>query len=313
MLLKSSRRLLTAAGAASAAMTVDTAALSALMAAPPLPQQDQETRLVEDALAGPQLEEGWRWLREEHAAWRFGADAVEFPTTPGGLWGSAFNSQPTPALLLRPLADANACEVTVTMPPGPGGFGEQAGLFWYVDDDNYIKLVVEWMRDGSTKVVLAREREGQPEVIGKADLDEDEAEAPVRLRLELSADGSQLSGVVVGAYYMRLVGRCSAELACKTADGAATVEPRLGLSAHGGAADRAARLRDFAAIAVRPNRVQWGGGATMAAARVVAPIAPPAQANLLIASRRSRATSSRLPAQRAHWTDMAGRIIPSGA
>jgi regulation of enolase protein 1 (concanavalin A-like superfamily) len=43
---------------------------------------------------------------------------------------------------------------------------EQAGLIWYLDDDNYIKLVKESL-EGDEWIVLAREQGVQPELISK--------------------------------------------------------------------------------------------------------------------------------------------------
>ena len=40
---------------------------------------------------------------------------------------------------------------------------EQAGLFWYHDDSNYAKLVVEWMKDGTVSIVMAQEVDGASE------------------------------------------------------------------------------------------------------------------------------------------------------
>lgn len=247
------------------------AALQAMLSAPARPQHEQEAIIFSDPLAGPDLEEGWLWIREDNLAWSFGNDGLHFVTKPGGIWGRVFAEQPAPPLLLRQLAGANACEVTVTMPSTPGKFGEQAGLFWRHDDSNYVKLVVEWMQDGSASVVLAREHDGEPAVCGQADLDEDEVHDSVRLRLELSADGSQLSGIIVCPYYMRLVARCSVN------DVTEGSSPLVGVSAHGSTpegalARRAAHFAKFDAIAVQTNRVQWGAdAAAVASAHLVQP------------------------------------------
>eukprot|EP00746_Dinoflagellata_sp_MGD_P012387 gnl/MRDRNA2_/MRDRNA2_126411_c0_seq1.p1 gnl/MRDRNA2_/MRDRNA2_126411_c0~~gnl/MRDRNA2_/MRDRNA2_126411_c0_seq1.p1 ORF type:complete len:393 (-),score=80.70 gnl/MRDRNA2_/MRDRNA2_126411_c0_seq1:15-1193(-) len=221
------------------------------------PQSQAESEVFQDAFKGPELGSGWRWVREENATWRLGEDALEIEIKPGGLWGRVFSELPGPPLLVRSFDNANAFEVTVTMPSTPGRRGEQAGLVWYIDDDNYAKLVVEWGSDGTANVVFAREENCEPSVCNKASLDGDAAYEPIRLRMELSGDGSELSGVVNGTYYMRLVGRCSAT--CAGWSGKPTL---IGLSAHGGTAEstgRFAKLAAFSSIAVRPDRVQWGG------------------------------------------------------
>mmetsp|Transcript_127406 Transcript_127406/g.224349 ORF Transcript_127406/g.224349 Transcript_127406/m.224349 type:complete len:332 (-) Transcript_127406:67-1062(-) len=234
--------------------------------------------LFESPFAGPELEEGWQWVREDSGAWSFQDAGLALKTTPGGIWGSVFADLPAPSLLLRPTHGSNACEVTVTMPSPPGGFGEQAGLFWYRDDSNYAKLVVEWMKDGTANVVLAQERRGAPVVCATAPLDAEEACEAVRLRLELSADGCKLSGVIVGAFYMRLVGTCEVEGDMRPDQSEDATQVLIGVSAHGGTAEgvvagRAARFTNFSAIAIRPNRVQWTGGAGRAPAPIEAPAA----------------------------------------
>ena len=77
------------------------------------------------------------------------------------------------------------------MPVGPGDWGEQAGIFYYFDDDNYAKFVVEWTKDGSMAAVLAQEVAGSASVAGKAiickaPVAKDHTPKPVRLRLEVN-------------------------------------------------------------------------------------------------------------------------------
>merc|ERR1712194_501141 len=142
---------------------------------------------------------------------------------------------------------------------------------------NYVKLVVEWMKDGSAAVVLAREAAGEANVVTKIPLDSDEAHEPQRLRLERSADGAQISGVIVGAYYMRLVGSCSADF------GLDSKPANFGLSAHGGKPDavevRSATFSKFQSISVMTNRVQWAGGAAANMAELQNSSAPTDPAN----------------------------------
>eukprot|EP00927_Polykrikos_kofoidii_P074810 TRINITY_DN70842_c0_g1_i1.p1 TRINITY_DN70842_c0_g1~~TRINITY_DN70842_c0_g1_i1.p1 ORF type:complete len:306 (-),score=45.08 TRINITY_DN70842_c0_g1_i1:42-959(-) len=226
-----------------------------------------ETLLFESSFGGPSLEDGWRWIREDSETSNFGTDGLDFRIQPGGLWGQIFAGKPSPPLLLRPVGEANAFEVTVIMPPTVGSYGEQAGLFLYVDDNNYAKLVVEWMKDGTASVVLACEKDGHAEVSAKAGLDTEEAHEPIRLRLELSADGSQISGVLVSSYYNRLIGSCPADRTPWCSSGSDPTMLSVGIGAHGSSeedsAERMARFSKFAAIAVKANRVQWGGGASV--------------------------------------------------
>lgn len=183
---------------------------------------------------------------------------MEFATNPGGLCAEL----PPPPLLLRPLHGANACEVTVAMPPAPGGFREQAGLFWYLDDGNYAKLVVEYGQDGAAGIVLARAQRGEYVVCSQCPLDDEEAVEPTRLRLEMSSDGSELHGCLVGSYYTRQIGTCPASPSTWGDNAEVSSSLLFGISAHGGAArGRTASFEKFAAIAVHTNRVQWGDAA----------------------------------------------------
>lgn len=216
-----------------------------------------ESILFSDSLAGPQILDGWRWLNENADGWHFGQDCIEFNTRSSGIGCQTNADLPAPSFLIRSLQGANACEATVTMPSPPGTLHEQAGLFWYLNDNNYAKLVIERTQDGSA-LVLAREQHGEYVVHASAPLDDEEAIEPTRLRLEMSADGSQLSGCVVGAYYTRLIGSCPASSSSWSNNAASEVSLSFGITAHGGSAhDRKARFKDFAAISVKSNRVQW--------------------------------------------------------
>lgn len=68
----------------------------------------------------------------------------------------------------------------------PKNWGEQAGLFWYSNDHNYAKLVVEGMKDGTVALVFAVEIRGEPKVLHKEKLELRGSENELVLRLELS-------------------------------------------------------------------------------------------------------------------------------
>lgn len=235
-------------------------------------EEDAEAASFNDSLSGPALQESWRWEREEPGLWSFRGDGLEWTMKPNVLTGGATDLPAVPRLV-RSLSGANACEVTVSMPDGTGSMGEQAGLFWHLSSDDYAKLVVQWGENGAASVTLAHVRANlEPVVCGEISLDEDEVHEPIRLRLEQSADSRQLSGVVVGAYYMRLVGSC--EVLSDVAPAAASIS----LSAQGGKAEgdlRVVHFSKFAAIAVRANRVQWDGVGSLTPQQLGGP--PPSQ------------------------------------
>mmetsp|Transcript_7436 Transcript_7436/g.13271 ORF Transcript_7436/g.13271 Transcript_7436/m.13271 type:complete len:184 (-) Transcript_7436:21-572(-) len=111
------------------------------------------------------------------------------------------------------------------------------------------------MKDGSASCVLAKEVNGEPAVCAKLPLDDDDLAEMLRLRLELSGDGQQMSGALVRSCYMQLVGSCALDATFTSASA------RFGFSAHGGSGgpDRKALFADFSGLAVQANRVQWNG------------------------------------------------------
>ena len=115
--------------------------------------------LFEERFDG-KLAEGWSWVREDKADWRVRGGSLQIRPTPGNLWEAENTAR---NILLRPPPDgAGAFVAEVTVSNAPPTFGEQAGLLWYRDDDNYVKLVKEFY-DGKTWVVLAAEQAGKAE------------------------------------------------------------------------------------------------------------------------------------------------------
>ena len=113
--------------------------------------------LFEDRFDG-KLAGGWSWVREDKDDWRFEGGALQIRATAGNLWEGSNGAR---NLLLRPPPkEVNAFTAEVTVTHAPATFGEQAGLLWYVDDDNYVKLVKEFY-DGKVWVVLAAEQGGK--------------------------------------------------------------------------------------------------------------------------------------------------------
>jgi hypothetical protein len=100
-----------------------------------------EAVLFEDRFDG-KLADGWAWVREDKADWRLkDGGGLQIRATPGNLWEAENTAR---NLLLRPPPrDAKAFVVEVTVSHAPETFGEQAGLFWYRDDDHYVKLTKE--------------------------------------------------------------------------------------------------------------------------------------------------------------------------
>jgi hypothetical protein len=100
----------------------------------------EQTEIVfEDGFEG-KLAEGWSWLREDPAAWRFKDGALEIRVQPG-VADTVKNA------LVRKAPDRRtgkfAIEVTVTNTVPPTQRYEQAGITWYRDGKPVFKLVKE--------------------------------------------------------------------------------------------------------------------------------------------------------------------------
>jgi len=114
--------------------------------------------------------------------------------------------------------------------------GKQAGLIWYQDDDNYIKLVKESL-EGKEWIVLAREVGGQSELIAKARIVAETAE------LQLI----YLDGVVQGQFRTSSKDSWQAVGECPFLEG---TNLKIGLFTHGGPKDieRWVEMRSFSLV-----------------------------------------------------------------
>ena len=173
----------------------------------------------------------WTWLREVPEWSKVGDGVLCLRSMPGTLWGdnnSARNFLLRPA---QPQRDGLASEVTVTNHPELQG--EQGGMNWYFDDDNYVKFIKENL-GGSVWIVLAREEDGQAVLVAKSPCETESA----RLRLGL------VDGQMVGQF------RTSDDAEWQVVGTCAPIDKgdvQLGLYTHGGPEDEAhwAELRDY--------------------------------------------------------------------
>ena len=181
------------------------------------------------------LSPGWSWVREDKADWKLADGTLQVRMTPGNLWEKDNTAR---NLLLREAPkDAESFTAEVTVSHAPVAFGEQAGLLWYRDDDNYIKLVKEFY-DGRTWAVFAAERDG------KADYREADCRAQwVTLRLTVAGDKVTASFLPVGGTDWKQMG----DFTCPPRDNKSATIARIGLTAHHGSADkkRWAHFREF--------------------------------------------------------------------
>ena len=189
--------------------------------------------LFEDRFDG-RLAAGWSWVREDKDHWRVEGGTLRILATPGNLW--EVENTARNILLRHPPEGAASFVAEVTVTHGPVTFGEQAGLLWYADDDNYVKLVKEFY-DGKTWVVLAAEAQGKAAYKESACPGE-----TVTLRLTVTP------GDVAGAFRQGHAGRWTdvGRLPFK-ATGA-----RIGLNAHHAPAD-ARRWAAFSRFRLLPG------------------------------------------------------------
>jgi regulation of enolase protein 1 (concanavalin A-like superfamily) len=182
------------------------------------------------------LAEGWTWIREDKTGWRVADGTLRVRLAPGNLWekeNTALN-----VLLRDAPKDARAFAAEVSVSHAASAFGEQAGLLWYRDDDNYIKLVKEFY-DGKTWAVFAVERGG------KADYREVDCHAEwVTFRLTVAGDKVSAAFRADGGADWKDMGTFDFPPRGNQPDAPAA---RIGLTAHHGPAnpERWAHFRDF--------------------------------------------------------------------
>ena len=136
-----------------------------------------EKPLFEDGFDG-RLAPGWEWVREDKDEWRIREEGLEVHSQFGRIWGG---NDAKNLLLAKKVKPENMAAV-VSVAHEPKEKWEQAGLLWYVDDDNFVKLISEQI-DGKMYVVTAREQDRERKVVGK--LEVPSANIQLRLKVEL--------------------------------------------------------------------------------------------------------------------------------
>tara|TARA_R110000850_G_scaffold3926_2_gene18678 strand:- start:4071 stop:4700 length:630 start_codon:yes stop_codon:yes gene_type:complete len=132
------------------------------------------------------LSKQWRWINEEPSEWQLTDDgALRLRTQFGRIWGGTGTKNILATK--KVLGETADIEVTVTL-EDPAEKWEQAGLLVYIDDDNFVKFIAEYI-DGQMYVVMAHELERRGAVTSKEPIDS----KTVRLRFEVS--GSQVKGL----------------------------------------------------------------------------------------------------------------------
>lgn len=195
----------------------------------PAASADPDKVLFEEHFDG-RLQDGWQWVREDPAEWRIRDNQLEVRSQPGRIW----SGNDAKNVLLRGPLQPQDLAASVTVAHKPGEKWEQAGLLWYVDDDNFVKLISEHI-DGQMYVVTAREQGGKGTVVGKVEV----PAANLQLRLRVAANR------VTGQWRLKPADSWSEAGTCEFATQG---QPRFGLFTQNGPPHepRWVRFDDFA-------------------------------------------------------------------
>ena len=103
---------------------------------------------VTDTFDGDTLDEAWSWVREDNAQWSLSDGALTIQTQAGDLKGQDNSAK---NLLVRDIGSDGdwTAQVKLTFPTVPTQANQQGGLVIYQDDDNYIKVNLEYITTGS--------------------------------------------------------------------------------------------------------------------------------------------------------------------
>ncbi len=136
------------------------------------------------ALDAETLQKDWRWIREDAEEWKLSDDgALRIRTQPGRIWAEREEKAENILVRRAPVADQDSIEIAVKL-VDPMIKYEQAGVVLYVDDDRFVKFVVEYI-DGDYFVVMGREFAGEKRlVLAKVKIEGQGSQ----LRLEVEGD-----------------------------------------------------------------------------------------------------------------------------
>jgi len=185
--------------------------------------------LFEESFDG-KLKSDWQWVRGDESEWRIHENALQMRAQHGRIWGG---NDAKNLLLIRP-SKTLRISASVRVAHEPKELWEQAGLLWYLNDDNFIKLISEHIK-GEMFVVMARELEGRGNVVGKIKV----PTPNMQLRLKVGGNG------VVGQWRLKDSDEWSEAGVCQFG---AEGDKRFGLFSQNGPKDvvRWIRYDDFA-------------------------------------------------------------------
>ncbi|GEM_PF-1178831 len=112
-----------------------------------------------DEFDGQALESGWEWVRENPPHWTVSAGELRIQTERGALNGTMFNNVSN--MLLQPLNYQDDFMMDTELRFEPEWLFQNAGLVYYIDDDNYIR-VSRGIHDARNSIWLEWETGGEP-------------------------------------------------------------------------------------------------------------------------------------------------------
>lgn len=155
------------------------------------------------------LAASWSWVRQE-SGWCVDKHGQLLLTcAKGGSDGAGAHGIRN--LLLRGFPSTKCgwgrAAVTAVVHIGGNELGEQAGLVWYRDDGNYLKLVLQVGQDGVVRVVFAAVVDGDITFVAEKECPAN-GTARANLRIELAPAGGSAAGILDLTYCEQLVGVC---------------------------------------------------------------------------------------------------------
>ncbi|ANJ28196.1 DUF1349 domain-containing protein [Agromyces aureus] len=165
------------------------------------------------------LASGLTWIREDASRWSAVApDSIRLLSGGGTLWATQNSSN---GILLRDAGGATPNEVVVKMSGATKSFYEEAGLIYYVDDENYVALHRKH-NNGSPGLALVTEAGGSPNENTRIT-----APTTADIWLKITRNGNAFTG----SYSTNGVDFTTVGTITNSAVGAAT--PRVGVMADG--------------------------------------------------------------------------------
>lgn len=144
--------------------------------------------MIASAFDKKNLTSEWKWVREDPQDWSLRDDgALRLRTQPGQVWGGKDDAENVLVRKTPAGGGPASIEATVTL-ENPVRKYEQVGVLVYVDDRQFVKLIVEFI-DGEYYVVMAREYEKKGQVVAKI------ATGAKTARLRYEVEGDQVKGL----------------------------------------------------------------------------------------------------------------------